>query len=74
MTEQKSQRTTAEQQTSGDPMAAYANESPEQAAEHQRQIAEQEALEHRTVTPPLAGDQSPEPPPENGGGARTAKK
>jgi hypothetical protein len=37
-----------------DPMVAYANLTPEQKAEHDRQIAEQAARERTTVVPGAA--------------------
>ena len=51
-----------------DPMAPYANETPEQRAEHERQIAEQAALEagEKNVPPPLAEVAPPPPEPPEG--------
>ena len=54
-----------------DPLAPYANETPEQKAERERQQAEQAALEagERNVPP----QNPPPPPPPEGGETRTKK-
>jgi hypothetical protein len=44
-----------------DPMVAYANLTPEQKAEHDRQIAEQAERERTTVTPVIGEPVATEP-------------
>jgi hypothetical protein len=54
-----------------DPMAPYANETPEQRAERERQQAAQAELESGALNVPPAVP--PPPPPEGGETAREGK-
>ena len=59
-----------------DPMAPYANETPEQRAERERQQAEQAALEagDKNVPPQVPPVEPPPPPPEESETTARSKK
>jgi hypothetical protein len=61
---EKTRETTVSTEGIPDPMAAYANLSPEQKAEHERQIEEQRQREQTTTTPPLPTQPEPEATPK----------